>query len=152
MMYKKGTAKRRYLPLLFLSLTFYGIMLFLTLTAKDIHNARLPQVTANRLNKQSFTYTVTQEDGYTYEASKNREGIPKDVVDSGQIFIVTTITKEDMTYYYAKRTTVTIDTTLNNDTYYALDSSVSLRDMVILTGYEELEDGDEVYIVKEDKN
>ncbi len=49
------------------------------LFAKDIHNAWLPQVTAERSKKQEFTYTFTIED-YTLTHTGSFSALPKDMV------------------------------------------------------------------------
>ena len=144
----KPRDKKRLLPLLVLSLLFYGILLFLTLTAKDIHLARLPQVTASRLGNVGFNYLFTPENGEPRTATKQMPGIPKEIYDSGQIFTVTTKVTDEMTYYYAKKISPEIDFSKENDAYYAVSDSF-FRDMVILTGYENLEDGDEVNLIKD---
>ena len=71
---------------------FYLVMFLLTITARDIHNSRLPQVTAGRLTS-----------------------------------------KQNPDYY-----AVLVKTGYSNEQY-------------ILTGYEGLEDGDEVFLVNNKK-
>ena len=61
-------SKKR-LPLYILSFLFYGSILFLTLHAWDIRCAGLPQVTVGRLEKEEFSYTVTNQAGQTFEAT-----------------------------------------------------------------------------------
>lgn len=136
------------LALVLLSVFFYGVMVILTLLAKDIHDARLPQVTAGRLTKQSFSYTVTLEDGSTAERTGKSTAIPKELVDSGKIFTIRTVTENDITFYYAVQVSVSIDSTKNNDDYYAITTPGLQNEMFILTGYEELENGDEVFLAK----
>ncbi|MBO5176974.1 MAG: hypothetical protein J6C07_05920 [Lachnospiraceae bacterium] len=147
---KKSSGKKHFLPLLLLSVLFYGVMLLLTLTAKDIHLARLPQVTASRLGNVSFTYLFTPENGEPRIATKQMPGIPKELYDSGQIFTVTTKVTDEMTYYYAKKISLKVDSSKENDTHYAISDSF-FRDMIILSGYENLKDGDEVNLIKEEK-
>lgn len=145
---KKDSEKKRLLPLVVLSLLFYGVMLLLTLTAKDIHNARLPQVTAGRPEKQFFSYTDTME-GNAIERTISCTALPKDMVDSGKIFILQTITKGDFTYYYAQQCFVTIDTEKQHTDYYAISNGIDSWDTIILTGYENLQNDDEVFLIKE---
>lgn len=150
MMSKKETRKKPVLALVVLSLLFYGIMLFLSVSAKNIHYARLPQVTASSIQKQSFTYSYTTDYG-TIQQTKLCAALPKDMVDSGQVFIITTDSRDDFIYYYAQRVSVVIDAEKENADYYAIASGIAGRDLVILSGYEDLEDGDEVYLQKEKK-
>lgn len=154
MMYKKehdkAATKKRLLPLFVLSLLFYGTMLLLTLTAKDIHLARLPQVTASRLDTVTFSYLFTPEGGEPRTVTKQMPGIPKNLYDSGQLFTIVTEVTDDMVYYYAKKISLEIDFSKANEDYYAVSDSF-FRDMVILTGYEELKHGDEVNLLKNNK-
>ena len=148
---KKDSEKKRLLPLVVLSLLFYGVMLLLTLTAKDIHNARLPQVTAGRPEKQFFSYTDTME-GNPIERTISCTALPKDMVDSGKVFILQTITKGDFTYYYAQQCFITIDAEKQHADYYAISNGIDSWDTVILTGYENLQNGAEVFLLPKEKN
>ena len=142
--------KSKKLPLFFLCLVFYGSMLFLTLNAWDIRCAKLPQVTAGRLKKQEFPHMEILQSGETFETTRKLFGIPKELIAFGQIFEVKTVHKEDFTYYYAKEVSIPIDVTKENETSYALIET-DFRKTIILTGYETLEDGMEVHIIKEDE-
>lgn len=147
---KKDKEKKQLLPLFLLSLVFYGGILFLTFNALDIRNARLPQVTAFRLTKQEFDYIATLPSGQTIQTTSKFLAIPKEIIDYGKVFAIESVPTEDMTYYYAKEIFIPIDDRKENEQYYALADS-SFREMVIFTGYELLEDGCEVYLVKEEK-
>lgn len=153
MMYKKkgekDSLKWRLLPLILLSLCFYGGMLILTFTAKDIHNARLPKVTASRLATQKFEHSFKTEEGMMRIVTRSSMGIPKDIVDSGQVFSIYSEEKNGMRYTYAVR--IPVEVSVENEEYYAVDSGITSQDMIILSGYEELEDGCEVYVVKKKK-
>ena len=135
------------LPLIILSLFFYGSMLFLTINALDIHYARLPKVTAKQLSKQEFMLPST--DDPTKERRSSILGIPKELFDFGRIFIVETVSEYDITYYYAKEVFVTIDIKRQNEDYYAITKGLTGKDKVILTGYEMLKDGMEIYPLQE---
>lgn len=144
---KKGHDKKPWFTLCLLSLLFYGAMLLLTLLAKDIHNARLPQVTAERPGKQKFTYTFTSED-YTDTRTGSHTALPKDMVDSGKVFSLKSVVKDDFTYYYAELVSVLVDTSKENPDYYAISDGLDNRDMVIMTGYDTLSDGEEVFLIQ----
>ena len=141
------SAKHRLLPLFLLLFLFYGIMFVLTFTAKDIHNARLPHVTAGPLSRQDFEYMVTPEGGMPRMVTSSLLAIPKELVDSEQVFVIYTEERNGMTYTYARKVFVTVS--LENDMYYSVDGGIAFSDRIILSGYEELEDGCEVYIVKQ---
>lgn len=148
--HKKDHDQKPWLTLCILSLLFYGVMLMLTLFAKDIHNARLPQVTAERPGKQPFSYTAIFE-GYTSERTGSYTALPKTMVDSGKVFTLKSVMKEDFIYYYAEQVSVVVDTSKENADYYAISEGLSSRDIVIMSGYETLRDGDEVCLIQENK-
>lgn len=132
-----------------ISLLFYAGMFLLTVTAKDIHSARLPRVTAGKPAKQTFTYTVTDADGRVIERTHSCSALPKEMVDSGKVFTLQRNEENDFVYYYAQPLSFTVDTSLENEDYYAISSDTFLRTTVILTGYETLSAGDEVFLIKE---
>ena len=142
-------SKKR-VPLYVLSLLFYGSMLFFTVYAWDIRCSRLPQVTVGRLEKQAFSYSQTLENGQTFEATYHFFGIPKELATHGHIFEIETVQKDGLTYYYAKEIYLPIDRTIENETSYALNQT-NFTKTIILTGYETLEDGMEVHIVKDEE-
>lgn len=144
---KKDSDKKSWLVLCLLSLLFYGAMLLLSLFAKDIHNARLPQVTAERPGKQEFTYTITIED-FSNTRIGSFTALPKAMVDENKVFIIRTVSEEDFTYYYATQVFVTVDISKENTDYYAISQGLDSRDIVIMSGYETLNDGDEVCLIQ----
>ncbi len=143
-----SSSKSRLLPLFVLSLLFYGAMLLLSLTSKDIHLKRLPKVTASRLSNVTFSCQTTSENGDTRTVTTQLRGLPKELYDSGQVFTITSKVTDGMTFYYAEQVAPEIDFSKENADYYAVLDSF-FQDMVILSGYEELEDGDEVNLIKD---
>lgn len=142
MTYKKKVS------LLLLFLLFYGGMLVLTLIAEDVHNARLPQVTAGRFTKEVFTYTVESEDG-PVEKERSYLGIPKEMLDAGKVFEVCSKEEHGMIIYYVKK--LAVSTCIENDAFYGSDDTLLGSCRVVLEGYETLEDGDEIYITNAGK-
>lgn len=146
----KFKKEKQVILLCVLSLIFYGSILFLTLNAWDIRCARLPQVTASRLKKEEFRYIEILQSGQEYETTRKFLAIPKEVVEYGEFFAIDTVHKDDLTYYFARKVSIPIDTERENENSYALVER-DYRETIILTGYEGLEDGCEVHIVKEEK-
>ena len=147
---KKDHEKKPWLMLCLFSLLFYGAMLFLTIFANDVHNARLPKVTAAQPEKQKFTYTLTTENGETTTKTRSCDALPKEMVDSGKVFSLKTVTENGRIFYYAEPLKFTIDITLNHPDYYAISTGSVFGSTVILTGYETLSSGDEVFLLKEE--
>ena len=146
----KFKKEKQVIFLCLLSVIFYGSMLFLTLNAWDIRCSRLPQVTASRLSKEEFRYMETLQSGQLIETTRKSLAIPKELIEYGRIFAIDTVHKNDLTYYYAREITIAIDEAKENETFYAL-AEKDFRETIILTGYENVEDGCEVHIVKEEK-
>ena len=146
----KFKKEKQVILLCILSIIFYGSLLFLTLNAWDIRCARLPQVTASRLKKEEFRYVEILQSGQEYETTRKFLAIPKEVVEYGQFFAIDTVHKDDLTYYFAREVSIAIDMERENENSYALVER-DYRETIILTGYEGLEDGCEVHIVKEEK-
>ena len=145
MTYKPNKIKNlsRLLPLLLLSVLFYGIMGFLTLKASDIHYARLPQVTTGQLGNEEFTFFL--EDYPDTERTRSILAIPKELYESGQVFKIEIKTKDDFTYYYARQVWAELEMDKQNEHYYAIKRGIMRSDHIILDGYEELYDGMEVF-------
>lgn len=148
--HKKDLEKKPWLMLCLLSLLFYGAMLLLTVFADDIHNARLPKVTAAQPEKQKFTYTVTTGDGETITKTRSCDALPKEMVDSGKVFTLRSETENGVIFYYAEPLKFTVDTTLNHPDYYAISTGSVFGTTVILTGYEALSAGEEVFLIKDE--
>ena len=145
MTYKPNKLKNlsRLLPLLLLSVLFYGVMGFLTLKASDIHYARLPQVTTGQLGNEEFTFFLP--DYPDTERTRSILAIPKELYESGQVFKIEIKTKDDFTYYYARQVWAELEMDKQNEHYYAIKRGIMRSDHIILDGYEELYDGMEVF-------
>ena len=145
MTYKPNKLKSlsRLLPLFLLSVLFYGVMGFLTLKSPDIHYARLPHVTTEQLTKQEFTYVLPEYPDT--ERTRSILAIPKEMYESGKVFKVETKTEYGFTYYYAKQVWPELDRDKQNETYYAIKQGLYGSEQMIVTGYEELYDGMEVF-------
>lgn len=133
-------------PLIFITLLFFSGMLFLTLTAKKFYIASLPHVKARPLNKESFTLEKKSDLGnITYE--RTSLGLPKYLYNADAIYKISTIIKNGEQRYIAiKLSNVSIGS--SNADYYQVLNGISNTDIIILEGYEKLEDGHEVYITK----
>ena len=101
MTYKPNKIKNlsRLLPLLLLSVLFYGVMGFLTLKASNIHYARLPQVTTGQLGNEEFTSIQLRYSDI--ESARILLSKPTEPCETGQFFTKTNV-KSVFTYYYAK--------------------------------------------------
>lgn len=146
---KKDHDKKPWLLLCFLSVLFYGFLLFLTLVAKDVHVARLPKVTTGQPGTQSFTCTILFPDGTLQTLTRSCIALPKEMVDSGKVFYLKSEAEQGFTYYYAEPLPFTIDSALEHPDYYAVSFPLYCYGSVILTGYEALSEKDEVFLVKE---
>ena len=72
-------------------------------------------------------------------------------MDTNRIFVLETKETDDFTYYYARKASVSIDKSKENADYYAIADGLDSRAMIIVSGYEKLNDGDEIFLVKKEK-
>ncbi len=72
---------------LVVTVLFFAVMLFLTVSARAIHNFSLPQVTARRLSSVQFPFEYTDESGNMMTGTKSALAIPFDLLAS-DIFIL----------------------------------------------------------------
>ncbi len=141
---EKDSDQKSWFALILLSVLFYGSMLVLTLIAKDVRNARLPRVTAQRLGTQKFTYSVSNG---AETRTTTALAIPKHLVDSDQVYSLLIIynSETEETNCYVDKVSLTIDTSKENPDYYAVTDTSYTYTFFVTEGYEGLEDGDEVY-------
>ena len=147
----KKKEKRSLPALLSLSFLFYGSMLLLSVFADDIHYARLPQVTASHPTKQQFYHSYVNDEGHFVYQNVNLPALPKDMVDSGQIFLLEAVSENNFTYYYVTKLSVLTDASYENTDYYAIINELNRSDLIVTEGYENLKDNDEVALIKKEK-
>ncbi|MCL2018966.1 MAG: hypothetical protein FWG70_04325 [Oscillospiraceae bacterium] len=134
-----------------ITLIFFASMVVLTVTARDIHNALLPQVTARRLTQEDFEFVIDFEyDGIPQTAviTQKRLAIPKELYNpdtSDAVFVVTTIYINGEERVGVRR--VVPQTNEKNEGFYEVTGGISRSDFVIFTSSKVLEDGAEVFIL-----
>lgn len=126
---------------------FYLGMLGLTILSRPIHNASLPKVKIARPRKEQFTFDKieTKDGSASYTRDKSAYGIPRKIYDSGQIFVVVKEVINEEERNIARRVEG-IEIGLSNDTSYEITEGLLTLKSLIVTGYEGIEDGDEVYV------
>lgn len=131
------------LPMLLTIIFFIG-MIFLTLTSRRIYVAFLPHVSARRLRYELFTVEEETERGHAIY-DKKALGLPKAIYERGAIYKLSTIYKNGEQRYIASKIN-NVQVGVKNDKSYEVITGITTMDMVIVEGYEGLEDGYEVYL------
>ena len=106
---------------------FFGSMLFLTVEARSIHNRMIPNIEMKRLEQKA-----------------GRLVLPKELYDSGDIFIVTEAEKNGETRNFVEKADVTVGEQVEGG-YLVLDG-IGEWDFVVTETDKELKDGMEVFL------
>lgn len=118
-----------------LTLLFFIGMTVLTFTARDIHNSRLPHVTAKRLTRELFG------DGFTRKLA-----LPKELTEGDGVFIITSRIINGEKRDIARR--VVLTTGQEDEEFYEVTGGIMGNELVIIESDRGLRDGDEVFVVK----
>ena len=92
-----------------------------------------------------YYYAGRVWDDLYVERTRSLLAIPKKLYESGQIFKLEMKEEYDFTYYYVKKVWPELEEDRYNEDYYAVKEGIMRSAQVILTGYEELYDGMEVF-------
>ena len=122
---------------LIISILFYVVMAVLSLTARKIHNANLPQVEVMELKSDIF---YNEDGSHSFGVS-----LPKELYNDGVVYRVTTeiINKE---FRYIARLAQNIEFGEENFTCYEVKDGLFYNDKIIISSLEGITDGCEVYI------
>jgi hypothetical protein len=131
---------------LILIFIFIIIMIFLTLSARGIHNARIPNVTVQRLTREEFEITRVTSDGFVHTFTQRLLAIPKDLYYSGEIFIITPIIINGERRDAARRVTVTTGEG-TNENFYSVVQGIDFNHMVIIQSDRDVVHNGEVFVV-----
>lgn len=129
-----------------LAVIFFSIMIFMTFSARAIHNTMIPNVTVFRLTHEEFKYVSTMEDGlesYTY--IKQLLAIPKEIYEQGEVFTIDyqKINGEERTV--ARLTNIQVGD--KNDAFYEVIDPFIMNELFIGYSSRDIQDGDEVYVM-----
>ena len=131
--------KIKIISLVCVTLLFFALMAALSLTARDVHQSRLPHVTAARLTRESFS----QGPG---SVRYRQTAIPKELYHSGDIYIITSRSVNGESRDFAKK--VDIEIGLEIDGFYEVTHGLLGHDYVIFSTDRPLDDGDEVLVIQ----
>ena len=135
--------KIKLLVLTLLTIVFFASVAVLTFTARGIHNAQLPHVTAKRLTRESFS--VSREGGGTM--TYRQLAIPKAMLDeAGGLLIVVSrmVNGEQRDFAQA----VMLKTGLEVEGFYEVTGGMMGHELVIFSSDRGVRSGDEVIVVK----
>ena len=130
-----------------LTVIFFATMIFLSLSARAIHNRMIPNVTVSRLTKEDFEYVNLLDDGVTSMTNTEQlTAISKELYDSGEIYVIASVEKNGDMRTIAQAFRIEIG--LDNGEYYEVKNEFLDRKLrFIVDSSEDLHDGVEVYIV-----
>lgn len=120
-------------------------MLILTISARSIHNSQIPNVTVKRLTQDDFAINSTLTSGEEVTAHQKRLAIPKSIIDSGEVYIITRIYINGEERNAARLVSPQIGT--SNEESYEVTGGIDRRDLIIIESNKKIKDGDEVFIV-----
>ncbi len=120
---------------------FFTVMIFLTFSARAIHNASLPLVTAEKLPSVQFPFEYTDESGNVMTGTKSALAIRTELLDS-DIFILYQREKNGDLRYYVRL--AEIETGAENNGFTEVLSGIGYGDKVVVNTDKELYDGCEV--------
>lgn len=123
-----------------ISILFYAGMLFMTCTARNLHETKLPHVKVVELEYGLFT------DG-NGETSFGVT-LPKKWYRDGEIYRIANVLINDE-YRTIARKVDSLEIGLENDDDYQVKNGLGAREKIIISNLNGLTDGCEVYIVEE---
>ena len=116
------------------TILFFASMAALTFSARDVHNARLPQVTVRELTRERIT------------TDRRVLAIPVDAYDQNGVFIITTLYKNGEVRDAAIRRHVQVGA--DNGEFYEVVDGLFGNELIIIESDTPLADGAEVFIVR----
>ncbi len=120
---------------------FFAAMLFLTISARAIHNASLPLVTAEKLKSVQFPFEYTNQNGEITVGTKSALAIENEMLGS-DIFVLYQKEKNSDLRYYVRL--AKIETGAEYGGFTEVLSGIGYGDKVVVNTDKELYDGCEV--------
>ena len=130
--------------MLLCSAIFWSSMIVLSLSARTIHNNRLPYAETLTVNKQDFICTFADENGNMLSVTRRAAGLPKNL-NFHEIYVIMQEEVYGEIRYYAQRKDVMLYENYDSEEYLAVMYGVSAGDILIVSADRPLEDHIEVY-------
>lgn len=130
--------------IIILTVLFYAFMLFLSIFAREIHNAQLAHVKTERATIATFSYEYIDENGIKSEMTKTAYAIKNEVAEKDVYIIYKAEKNEEMRYFVR---IAKLQTGLKNDEYTEIISGIVPREKIVTESNKALHDGDEVVLV-----
>ncbi len=127
-----------------ITVIFFATMLFLTISARAIHNASLPQVTAERLSSVQFPFEYTDESGNEMTGTKSALAIRSQLLASDVFILYQREKNGDMRYYVRL---AEIETGAEHNGFTEVLSGIVYGDKIVVSSDTELCDSNEVYVI-----
>ena len=129
-----------------ITLFFFILVLILTIWARGIHNSQIPNVTVKRLTQEDFVINSILQNGEEVTTIQKRLAIPKNIINRGEIYIVTRIYINGEERDAARLVFPQIGA--ENKEFYEVTSGIDRSNLVIFNSNKKLKNGDEVFIVR----
>ncbi|NLC20072.1 MAG: hypothetical protein GX757_12815 [Clostridiales bacterium] len=138
--------KPKKIPLI-LTVLFFMLMIFLSFTARSIHNRMIPNVRVTRLTREKFQYEKSFEDGTVRTVVRSSYAVPKWMYDQDFLYVVVPGIKNGDERTFARKISLPIGS--ENDDYYEIaEQFYDVNRLFIIESDKEIQDGTEVYVIK----
>lgn len=127
-----------------ITLFFFILMLILTISARNIHNSQIPNVTVKRLTQEDFAINSILKSGEEVTTYQKRLAIPKNIIGSGEVYVITRIYVNGEERDAARLVLPQIGA--ENEGFYEVTGGIDRRDLIIYDSNKKLNDGDEVFV------
>ncbi len=128
-----------------ITVLFFCIMLLLTLSARSIHNAKLPKVKTGYLTYERFSHDEKKQYKDSNLQNEFTVGLPKELYNNHSIYKISIETVNGEERSIARRITELVLGS-ENEGYYEVVEGITVLDQIIFESNKILQDGDEVYI------
>ena len=129
---------------LIVTVLFFAVMTILTFSARAIHNASLPLVTAEKLKSVQFPFEYTYESGNEMTGTKSALAIRSELLASDVFILYQREKNGDMRYYVRL---AEIETGAEHNGFTEVLSGIGYGDKIVVSSDTELCDSNEVYVI-----
>lgn len=126
-----------------ITVLFFGVMIFLSLFAKKIHDSTLPCVTVSRPEMRVFEEVEIDENGEAHTFYLNKIALKSEQVENG-VYTVYSAEKNGTRRNFVRLTQVV--TGAEQEGYLEITAVLSLSEQIVVGATEYLYDGCEVVI------
>jgi len=132
---------------LILTVLFFSLMIFLSFSARSIHNKMIPNVKVARLTREKFQYEEMLADGTVKTVVRSSYAIPKWMYDQDFLYVVVPGSKNGDERTFARK--INLPVGAENDDYYEIaEQFYDVTRLFIIESDKEIQYGTEIYVIK----